>query len=158
MIIQTAYAPIFLEADEQGLTQLHFLLNNEEPLDHTPLNGQKFLQQAEQELQEYFARKRQTFTVPLHFTIGTPFQQKVWKTLTTIPYGTCWSYQEVAQKVGSPKAVRAIGQANFRNPLALIIPCHRVIGKNGKLTGYMGNTPEGLALKSRILRLEGYAH
>lgn len=147
-------APIFLAADEYGLTDLYFLTIEEKPADNTPPAGQKFLEQAVIELTEYFEGKRKNFTVPLHITGGTPFQHRVWQALQAIPYGDTRSYQEIATSAQSPKAVRAVGQANSKNPIAIIIPCHRVIGKNGKLTGYMGANEIGLQLKQALLSLE----
>ena len=111
----------------------------------------EFTRQAERELTEYFAGKRSHFEVPLHFP-GTDFQVAVWQALQSIPFGTTYSYQQIAEQVGSPKAVRAVGAANGNNRIAIIIPCHRVIGKNGKLTGYGG----GLERKEWLLRHEGY--
>lgn len=107
------------------------------------------LQQAVQELTEFFAGTRRTFTVPVA-PEGTPFQQTVWMALQRIPYGETCSYQAVAEAVGNPKACRAVGMANHRNPIPIIIPCHRVVGANGHLTGYAG----GLEIKSRLLRFE----
>ncbi len=107
------------------------------------------LNQLETELTAYFAGDRQTFDLPLS-TPGTPFQQRVWEELLTIPYGTTRSYQEQAQGIGNPKAVRAVARANGDNRVAIIIPCHRVIGKDGNLTGYGG----GLWRKKFLLELE----
>lgn len=81
---------------------------------------------------------------------GTEFQQQVWQALKTIPYGETWSYQQLAEAIGNPKAVRAVGLANGKNPISVIVPCHRVIGKKGKLTGYAG----GLDRKAALLKLE----
>lgn len=102
-----------------------------------------------QELKEYFHGQRREFTVPLH-QVGTPFQIRVWQELLCIPYANTRSYGEVAEKINKPKAQRAVGLANSKNPIAIIVPCHRVIGKNGGLTGYAG----GLELKQELLRLE----
>ncbi len=102
------------------------------------------------QLQEYFDRKRQNFDLPLDLH-GTPFQKLVWEKLQTIPYGELRSYKEVAQLIGAPRAVRAIGGANNRNPVSIIIPCHRVIGSNGSLVGYGG----GIEIKRYLLMLEG---
>lgn len=113
-------------------------------IEQTPL-----LVQAEAELAEYFAGKRITFELPLSLA-GTPFQQAVWKALQTIPYGTVCSYQDIAKQVGSPKGCRAVGMANNRNPVAIIVPCHRVIGKDGSLVGYGG----GMGIKTFLLKLE----
>jgi len=107
------------------------------------------LKKTKKELAEYLAGKRKRFTVPL-LTIGTPFQKQVWKALQEIPYGETRSYQEIAKAIGKPKATRAIGAANHCNRLPLLIPCHRVIGKDGSLTGFGG----GLPLKQRLLDLE----
>ena len=105
----------------------------------------------ERQLKEYFDGKRQSFNLDLAPSRGTDFQKRVWKALDRIPYGQTWSYADVANKVGSPKAVRAVGGANNRNPLAIVVPCHRVIGKNGSLVGYGG----GLNVKTKLLKLEG---
>ncbi len=102
------------------------------------------------QLQEYFAGQRQHFTIPLAPT-GTAFQLRVWQELQRIPFGMTLSYRELAQRLGNPKAVRAIGHANGRNPVAIIIPCHRVIGYDGSLRGYAG----GIAIKHWLLRHEG---
>ncbi len=101
------------------------------------------------QLEQYFAKKRATFDVPLA-PEGTPFQKKAWNALLSIPFGKTISYQDQAIKTGKKSAVRAIGGANGRNPIPIIIPCHRVIGKNGKLTGYAG----GLSIKEKLLQLE----
>lgn len=107
------------------------------------------LLETEQQLQEYFAGQRQRFTLPLDF-IGTPFQQKVWQALVAIPFGETRTYAEIAREIGHPTAVRAVGAANGKNPISIIAPCHRVIGSNGKLTGFAG----GLAIKAQLLKLE----
>ncbi len=107
------------------------------------------LQLAETQLNEYFAGQRQTFDLPLQ-PEGTPFQQEVWQALAEIPYGETRSYRDIATRIGRPKAVRAVGAANGRNPLSIIIPCHRVIGANGSLTGFAG----GLEVKQRLLKIE----
>ncbi|AFM39791.1 O-6-methylguanine DNA methyltransferase [Desulfosporosinus acidiphilus SJ4] len=103
-----------------------------------------------QELKEYFEGNRRDFTIPIH-SQGTPFQQKVWEELRRIPYGETRSYGELAVNLGNPKGQRAVGMANHCNPIGIIVPCHRVIGKNGSLTGYAG----GLDIKQRLLELEG---
>jgi O-6-methylguanine DNA methyltransferase len=113
----------------------------------------KPLRQAVQELQQYFAGEKISFSCPLDLR-GTPFQVSVWQALKAIPYGETRSYAEIAQAVGRPSAVRAVGAANGANPIAVIVPCHRVIGSNGTLTGYGG----GLPTKSWLLSLEGIRH
>lgn len=107
------------------------------------------LTQAEHELEEYFAGRRTAFSVPMN-PAGTPFQRKVWAALCQIPYGETISYGELARRIGSPKAARAVGMANHRNSIPILIPCHRVIGANGALVGYS----DGLEIKSFLLNLE----
>lgn len=108
------------------------------------------LDEAEAQLQAYFAGVCTTFDLPLA-PKGTPFQRAVWDTLRAIPFGETRTYAQIAAAVGNPKACRAVGMANNRNPIAILIPCHRVIGANGSLTGYAG----GLAVKKALLALEG---
>ena len=107
------------------------------------------VQQTIKELEEYFAGNRKVFTVPLDLR-GTEFQKKVWEALREIPYGETRSYKEIAEKIGNPKASRAVGMANHRNPIGIVVPCHRVVGANGKLTGYAG----GIPMKQALLELE----
>ncbi len=102
-----------------------------------------------QQLDEYFAGTRTAFDFPLRLQ-GTPFQEKVWAALRDIPYGETRSYQQIAQAIGQPKACRAVGMANHRNPIYIVVPCHRVVGANGALTGYGG----GLDMKKALLELE----
>lgn len=112
--------------------------------DHHPI-----LIEAEQQLGEYFAGQRTTFTVKLDF-VGTEFQKKVWQALIAIPFGQTRSYGELARQIGAPGASRAVGAANGKNPISIIGPCHRVVGANGKLTGFAG----GLEVKRFLLGLE----
>jgi AraC family transcriptional regulator of adaptative response/methylated-DNA-[protein]-cysteine methyltransferase len=107
------------------------------------------LRRLREEVGEYFAQRRRAFEVPLH-TTGTPFQERVWRELKRIPYGETRSYAEVAKAVASPRAVRAVGQANGMNRIAIVLPCHRVVTTDGKLGGYGG----GLWRKRRLLALE----
>lgn len=102
------------------------------------------------QLTEYFAGTRRHFDLPLDAG-GTAFQQSVWTTLVTIPYGELRSYRDIAYAIGKPKAVRAVGAANGRNPIPIVVPCHRVIGSDGSLTGFAG----GLPMKTQLLTLEG---
>ena len=102
-----------------------------------------------EQLAEYFAGERQSFDVPIKAS-GSPFQQRVWQELTRIPFGTSITYGQLAEKVGNPDASRAVGNANGRNPISIIVPCHRVIGSSGKLTGYAG----GLDKKQWLLNWE----
>lgn len=109
------------------------------------------LQQAAQQLDQYFAGQRTHFELPLDLTTGTPFQQTVWQALLTLARGQTCSYKALSAAVGRPAAIRAVGGAVGRNPLSIIVPCHRVVGANGALTGYAG----GLARKTALLHLEG---
>lgn len=113
-------------------------------------DGLGHLEQLDAELKEYFSGNRREFTVPVVLT-GTDFQKKAWKALMEIPYGTVWSYSRQAQRLGNPKAVRAVGSANAKNRIAVVVPCHRVTAKNGSLGGYAG----GIWRKEYLLKLEG---
>lgn len=143
--LETSIGPVCLAVDETGVTFLGFG-RWEEPVaqEACPL-----LDQAERELLEYLLGRRRTFSVPLHPS-GTDFQMRVWALLREIPYGRTVSYGEIARRLGNPKAARAVGLANNRNPICIMIPCHRVIGANGNLVGYGG----GLPIKSALLELE----
>lgn len=110
------------------------------------------LAETARQLGQYFAGTRTSFTIPLDFT-GTAFQREVWQALLTIPFGETRSYRQIAEQIGRPAAVRAVGAANGRNPISIIAPCHRVIGTDGKLTGFAG----GLDAKAFLLTLEGVA-
>jgi methylated-DNA-[protein]-cysteine S-methyltransferase len=107
------------------------------------------LRKAERQLREYFATRRTQFTLPLNL-IGTMFQRKVWSALLSIPYGETCSYAQIARLIGSPDAVRAVGAANGQNPLSIVVPCHRVVGATGKLTGFAG----GLQAKAYLIAHE----
>ncbi len=141
---------IALTANEQGLSALAFQAGKS-PITFTGLieDNSKF-SEVTQQLSEYFNGKRKTFDLPLA-PEGTKFQKQVWQALTQIPCGETKSYGWIAKSINNEKAVRAVGTANGANPIALIVPCHRVIGSNGKLTGYAG----GLALKAKLLMHEG---
>ncbi len=105
--------------------------------------------EAKKQLEEYFLGRRRAFDIPLS-PEGTDFQKRVWNALMEIPYGEVCSYADIALKVGSPKGFRAVGMANHVNPIPIIVPCHRVVGKNGKLTGYAG----GLEMKNALIEME----
>jgi methylated-DNA-[protein]-cysteine S-methyltransferase len=109
--------------------------------------------EAERQLEEYFAGSRKEFTLNLDVA-GTAFQRKVWNALRTIPFGETRSYGDIAKQIGNPAAMRAVGAANGRNPVSIVVPCHRVIGSTGKLTGFGG----GLEAKAQLLALEGVHH
>jgi methylated-DNA-[protein]-cysteine S-methyltransferase len=142
-----------LVASDAGLAAI--LWQNDRPnrvsLDiETEDSSHPVLRETERQLGEYFAGRRNRFDLPLDPS-GTAFQRKVWGALLTIPFGETRSYRQIATQVGNPKAVRAVGAANGRNPLSIVAPCHRVIGSNGKLTGFAG----GLETKAYLLALEG---
>lgn len=145
-IYQTPLGTIVLTENGSAITRLLFSaeLPKEVNCTETPL-----LKKAAQQLQEYFAGTRKRFDLPLE-PQGTDFQQKVWQALQEIPYGGVCSYQDIARAIGNDNACRAVGGANNKNPIAIIIPCHRVIGADGRLVGYGG----GLPLKRKLLELE----
>jgi len=130
-------------ADEKGVYALKFYAQADKN------DASAYLDWAQRELEEYFAGRRRDFSVPLSIK-GTPFQRAVWRALVDIPYAETRSYAEIAKTIGNPKACRAVGMANNKNPLPVFIPCHRVIGAGGKLTGYAG----GLGNKRILLDLE----
>ena len=134
--------------DGHGLSRV--FLRREGVDDGSPEGETPLTAQAAAELEEYFAHRRNTFTVPLS-PHGTEFQLAVWRALRDIPYGQTRTYGEIAAAVGRPRAARAVGMANHDNPLIIFTPCHRVVGKNGDLTGFAC----GLEVKRRLLELEG---
>lgn len=141
---------LLLATTEKGLCRLQF--DAELPAarkDELWIESRGELQAGEEQLNAYFRGDLRDFTLPLDLR-GTPFQLSCWEALRQIPYGRTCSYAELAQQVGSPRAFRAVGQANHNNPVAIVVPCHRVIGANGTLTGYGG----GLSVKQALLRLE----
>lgn len=156
--VQSPLGPIVIAATAKGLAGLWFT----EGQRYLPsqLTGpgawpedakHPVLKQASQQLTEYFAGQRKHFEVPLDLGCGTAFQQSVWQALLAIAQGETMSYGEVSRRIGKPAAVRAVGGAVGRNPVSIIVPCHRVMGANGSLTGYGG----GLDRKTALLRLEG---
>lgn len=127
-------------------------MTDHKPAPHLETFGERdddTLPQLDAQLGEYFAGERTSFDLPLAPT-GTDFQQRVWAALRTIPYGETWSYGRLAEAVGQPGAARAVGLANGRNPISIVVPCHRVVGSSGKLTGYAG----GVERKAFLLDLE----
>ena len=141
---------LLLAGDGVALSLLSFPTGNKarRHQDHWQENRAAFRAVTEQ-LDQYFAGEREQFDLPLARQ-GTDFQQTVWQALTEIPYGDTWSYGQLARHIGNPKACQAVGAANAANPISIIIPCHRVIGSNGQLTGFGG----GLETKARLLDLE----
>ena len=149
--IDSPVGPLLVAADEAGLRLIHFQAGRErrKPDPSWERDPKPFRALASQ-LGEYFRRERRTFDVPLA-PRGTTFQLATWRALSTIPYGQTISYAELARRVGRPAAPRAVGAANGANPLPIVVPCHRVIGKDGSLTGFGG----GLPTKRALLELEG---
>ncbi|CAD5199337.1 methylated-DNA--[protein]-cysteine S-methyltransferase [Pseudomonas sp. FEN] len=149
-IIPSPIGPMMLVADDNGLRELRFELDSRP---QTPLAGWLHapdkLARVRTQLAEYFAGERMEFDLLLNM-LGTDFQKDVWQALLTIPYGVTASYGEISQQINRPKASRAVGAANGRNPVPVIVPCHRVIGSNGSLTGFGG----GLAAKQWLLAHE----
>jgi len=141
-----------LLASDQGLAAILWQDDDPKRVRLSPVtenNLHPLLLETERQLNDYFAGQRQRFDLPLDFT-GTEFQKKVWAALVTIPFGETRSYGEIARQIGHPQAVRAVGAANGKNPISIVAPCHRVIGANGKLTGFAG----GLATKAFLLDIE----
>lgn len=135
----------------QGVLEELYFPNSTEKKQVPPewIEDKAVFEEALRQLNEYFAGERQEFSLQLA-PAGTPFQQQVWQELRKIPFGETACYQTIAERLGKPRACRAVGMANGKNPLPIIIPCHRIIGKNGKLTGFGG----GLAVKQQLLDLE----
>lgn len=147
-IYQTKLGKIMITEDGIGITGLS-VLREDVSISDLKLNETELIRETADQLEEYLSGSRKDFNVKLN-PKGTAFQRKVWKALQDIPYGETRSYKQIAEAVGNEKACRAVGMANHANPIMIIIPCHRVIGANGKLVGYGG----GLELKSRLLELE----
>ena len=150
--VQSPIGRLLLTSDGRHLTGLYMDVGRSMPIsrDWVEDGAAGPLAAAIEQLQEYFAGTRRRFDLPLQLQ-GTEFQQRVWRELTEIPYGETWSYGQLAKRIGMPGASRAVGLANGRNPLSILVPCHRVIGANGSLTGYGG----GLERKQWLLAHEG---
>jgi O-6-methylguanine DNA methyltransferase len=162
--MESAIGPLFLAASRQGLVALEFDARlpgqqsirpnprhlREEQKGFTFESAARLMRPYVNELEEYFAGERRDFTFPLDLR-GTDFQRSCWRALLAIPYGETRSYGDIARAVSKPNAFRAVGMANNRNPIAIVVPCHRVIASDGTLCGYGG----GLDVKRRLLELEG---
>jgi len=151
-VMQSPVGPLLLAAGENGLRHVQF---HHGTLPHAAngegwLESREFLQSYEEELLAYFRGELRAFTCKLDL-VGTRFQKDCWQALLRIPYGKTCSYADIARQIGRPQAFRAVGQANHDNPIAIIVPCHRVLGANHTLTGYGG----GLSTKEKLLLLEG---
>jgi methylated-DNA-[protein]-cysteine S-methyltransferase len=151
-IYESPYGQMLLVANDEGLCGVYFGGQKYYPQIESPLRrdaNQATLRQAKRELTQYFAGKRKRFEVKL-VPEGTPFQRSVWKAISSVKFGETISYGELAQRAGYPGSARAAGAATGRNPIGIIVPCHRIVGSNGSLTGYAG----GLDRKRALLALE----
>jgi len=144
-VYQTSLGKVVISADGEAVTEINF----GQPAELIKDERNALTDMTAAQLEEYFAGDRTEFTVPLR-PKGTEFQQQVWAALREIPYGQTRSYSQIAERIGRPKACRAVGLANGKNPIWVMIPCHRVVGADGSLTGYAG----GLPLKQRLLDIE----
>ena len=150
MQLETPIGPLTITATKKAVTAIRF--GTQVPEGSTLCTGAEatpLLRKAAEEIGDYFAGSRRKFTLPLA-PEGTPFQQKVWEALRTIPYGETRTYKQIAIQIGHNQSFPAVGMASNRNPIAIVVPCHRVIGYDGKLTGYAG----GLDIKEQLLELE----
>lgn len=138
-----------IEANEHAITAVQLLQNQEIPPEDWH-EGPEHIIEAARQLSEYFHRQRTEFDLTLDFSAGTTFNQSVWRLLLEIPYGHTTSYSAIAKRLNNPDAVRAVGLANRSNPIAIIVPCHRVIAKDGDMQGYF----YGLDMKRKLLELE----
>ncbi|QBO37427.1 methylated-DNA--[protein]-cysteine S-methyltransferase [Periweissella cryptocerci] len=144
MRIETEFCPVWVAGVDDTITQISFTeLTGGQA--HFP-GGDAFAMQ----VTEYLAGARDHFELNTEFPYGTAFQKQVWQAMQTIPYGETRTYKEIATLIGSPKAQQAVGQAAKRNPLPFVYPCHRIMGANGKLTGFFGNSEYGLDIKKRL--------
>lgn len=149
---ETRFCEVILVGDEQGLTNLHLNTgegNRRFEIDDEWILNDEFFEPVKNQIEEYMSGKRREFDVLLN-PKGTDYQKKVWKELTRIPYGKLCTYKQIAVSTGNEKASRAVGMANSKNPMPIIVPCHRVVGSNGKLTGFA----HGLDIKEKLITLE----
>lgn len=152
---------IFLAATDKGICLLHFPANKKLMRQVEISYGCKLVEDKgrftdiKNQIESYLAGRLHKFECRVDFVKGTEFQKKVWNTLLKIPYGEVRSYKWVAEQVGCPKGFRAVGGANHNNPVPLIVPCHRVIGKDGSMVGYGGPTKKGKEMKRSLLQMEG---
>ena len=143
---KSPFGVITLQEKDNAIAKVY--LPNAEP--DVPENSSELLEKAKIQFGEYFAGKRKNFDLPLNFDGCTDFMKSAYRMLLKVPYGQTASYKDIAERIGSPKGFRAVGQANNKNPIAIIVPCHRIIGSSGNPTGYAG----GVDLKIKLLELE----
>lgn len=154
--IESPLGPLLAGASENGIVGLYFEgVHCRQPRDTSDwVECPERFETLKRQLDEYFSGSRKSFDLPLDWELrGTPFYKSVWSELVKVPYGETVSYREIARRIGNPKAIRAVGMANARNPVSIVVPCHRVVASNGKLTGYAG----GIAIKEELLKREGHA-
>ena len=144
--LATPIGMLYLQATDKGLSSIDLI----DKKDVHRSNGNEFTEQCKEELTEYFEGKRKKFSIILDISSGTSFQRSVWKKLSSIPYGSTTTYQEIANELDNPLAVRAVGRANGKNPLPIVLPCHRVIGSDNSLVGYA----LGIDVKKKLLMHE----
>ncbi|WP_296701574.1 methylated-DNA--[protein]-cysteine S-methyltransferase [Algoriphagus sp.] len=145
-ILSSTLGNILIKLEDDKLIQLQF---TEDPVNEEPLKG--MVAEVKNQLEEYFSGKRKVFDLTLELN-GTDFQKSVWEAVNEIPFGQTTTYMKLSQKLGNPAAIRAVGAAIGANPILVILPCHRIIGTNGQLTGYAG----GLERKQALLEIEGF--
>ncbi|MEL7369884.1 MAG: methylated-DNA--[protein]-cysteine S-methyltransferase [Myxococcota bacterium] len=148
-VLSSALGPIRIVAKDNAIKKIAFVQKSDAALGEPNADGSPLVDRAASQVESYLAGERKGFDLPLA-PEGSDHDQKVWRLLQSIPYGTTQSYGEIAQAMNAPGSARAVGLASGRNPIAIVIPCHRVIGANGKLTGYAG----GVQIKAQLLDLE----
>ncbi len=151
-LLKSPIGPLYLVASDKGLQGIYWTKQSA-PMAKSLISSDpviKILSKTVRQLEEYFQSKRTQFDLPFDIVSGTTFQRTVWQQLSKIPYGKTVSYKDIAAKIKNPRAVRAVGSANGRNPLSIIVPCHRVIAADGTLGGYAG----GLDIKTKLLAIE----
>ncbi|MGQ0844157.1 MAG: methylated-DNA--[protein]-cysteine S-methyltransferase [Sporichthyaceae bacterium] len=152
-VLESPIGPLTVVADGEVLCALYMAEHRHAPQPEIfgPRDPEHpILELTASQLEEYFAGRRTVFDLPLDTSVGTPFQRVVWAALREIPYGQTWTYGDLARHIGQPTAFRAVGLANGKNPISIVVPCHRVVGSGGSLTGYGG----GLDRKQHLLALE----
>ena len=152
-IVESPIGPIRLVASARGLQTVELPLGDRD--DQPGARSNEMVDSVAEQLEAYFAGMLTRFDIPLDLT-GTPFQTAVWNSLADIPFGETWTYGRQASRLGQPSASRAVGAANSKNPVPIVLPCHRVIGASGALTGYAGTSAEGLAMKRYLLDHESF--
>lgn len=148
--MQTPIGELVLVASDRGLREIRLPLGPRATGDRTDGADHPILEETRHQLEQYFRGERRDFDLPLDVD-GSPFQREVWDALGRIPYGATESYGQLAERVGRPGAARAVGGANGRNPVPIVVPCHRVIGAGGALTGYGGPSEDGIAMKRWLI-------